>query len=211
MKFRIFSLLLTASLFSGCYQAQKVVGFWADPEASSKGPYKKIFCIVLSPNQDANFVLENEMASTLLSRGYKVVRSNEIFPPNVQLTDNFTREQLAAAIKETGCDAVMTLALLDTKTVETYHPGSAYYPMSYGYYGSYYGYYNYYYPIVYAPSYYSVDKTFYLETNAYDLASDKLLWSVQSEAKNPAGLEEGFKQYAEMLIKYLEGKGLNKK
>jgi hypothetical protein len=83
--------------------------------------------------------------------------------------------------------------------------------MSYGYYGSYYGYYNYYYPIVYSPSYYSVDKTFYFETNAYDLASDKLIWSVQSEAKNPSGLEEGFKEYAAMLIKYLEGKGLNQK
>jgi len=58
--------------------------------------------------------------------------------------------------------------------------------VNYGSYGNYYGYYNYYSPQVYSPGYYSVDKTFYLETNAYDLASDKLLWSVQSEARNPS-------------------------
>jgi D-alanine-D-alanine ligase-like ATP-grasp enzyme len=121
------------------------------------------------------------------------VRFNDIFTPNFAFTKDFKREQLAEAIKETGCDAVLTLALLDSKTVETYHPGSDYYP------------------VVYSPGYYSVDKTFYLETNAYDLATDKLLWSVQSEAKNPANMEEGFKQYAIMLINHLKGKGLAKK
>ena len=61
---------------------------------------------------------------------------------------------------------MLTLALLDSKTVESYNPGTVYYPMNYGYYGSYYGYYNYYYPEVYSPGYYSVDKTFYLEANS---------------------------------------------
>ena len=211
MKCKIISLLLLALVMSGCGPTQKVIGFWADPEASSMGPYKKIFVIVLSPDQDKNYFLETEMGNTLTSRGYKVVRFNDIFPPNFAFTKDFKREQLAEAIKETGCDAVLTLALLDSKTVETYHPGSAYYPMSYSYYGSYYNYYSHYYPVVYSQGYYSVDKTFYLETNAYDLASDKLLWSVQSEAKNPENMEEGFRQYASMLINHLKGKGLAKK
>jgi hypothetical protein len=211
MKYRILGLLLITILLSGCESTQKVIGFWADPEAASMGPYKKVFVIVLSPNQDANYFLETEIGNTLSSRGYQVVRFNDAFPPNFEFTESFKREQFAAAIKETGCDAVLTLALLDSKTVETYHPGTSYYPVSYGYYGSYYNYYSYYYPVVSTPGYYSVDKTFYLETNAYDLASDKLLWSVQSEAKNPANLEDGFRKYSEMLTNYLKGKGLNKK
>jgi hypothetical protein len=211
MKIKIISLLLLALIMSGCGPTQKVIGFWADPDATSMGPYNKIFVIVISPDQDKNYFLETEMGNTLISRGYKVVRFNDIFPPNFTFTKDFKREQLAEAIKETGCDAVLTLALLDSKTVESYHPGSVYYPTNYGYYGSYYNYYSHYYPVVYSPGYYSVDKTFYLETNAYDLASDKLLWSVQSEAKNPANLEEGFKQYANMLINHLKGKGLARK
>jgi hypothetical protein len=211
MKFRIFSLLLIATVLSGCGPTQKVIGFWSDPEAASMGPYSKIFVIILLPNRENNFFIESEMGSALVSRGYKVVLSNDVFPPNMELSEKFTREQLAAAIKETGCDAVLTLALLDSKTVESYHPGTAYYPMNYGYYGNYYGYYNYYQPVVYSPGYYSVDKTFYLETNAYDLASDKLVWSLQSESKNPTDLEATFQEYSAMVIKHLEGKGLAKK
>jgi hypothetical protein len=211
MKLKIVSLLLFAMIMSNCGPTQKVTGFWADPEAASKGPYKKAFVIVLTPNKDVNYYIESEIRKTLISRGYKVVMFNDIFPPNLTLSRDFTREQLAESIKKTGCDAVFTLALLDAKSVESYHPGTVYAPVNYGYYGSYYGYYNYYYPQVYSPGYYSVDKTFYLETNLYDLASDKLLWSVQSEASNPSNLDDWFKKYSYMLINHLKGKGLAKK
>jgi hypothetical protein len=211
MKFKLFTLLLIALLMSECGPTQKIIGSWADPEASTKGPYNKVFVIVLSQNKEANFVIESQISEKLISRGFKVALSTDLFPPNFSLNENFTREKLQETLLKTGCDAVMTLALLDSKIVESYHPGTVYSPMNYGYYGSYYGYYNYYYPQVYSPGYYSVDKTYYLETNLYDLASDKLLWSVQSEAKNPANLDEWFKDYSTLLINHLKSKGLNQR
>jgi hypothetical protein len=140
-----------------------------------------------------------------------VVQCTDIFPPDFKLTKEFNRDQLKDALAKAGCDAVLTLALLDTKTVETYHPGTAYTPMSYGYYGSFYGYYDYYYPVVYTDSYYSTDKTYYLETNLYDLASDKLIWSVQSQAENPKDLEEWFKSYSQLMMDHLQKNGLSQK
>jgi hypothetical protein len=211
MKFKILSLFLLAAVMSGCGPTQKITGSWAAPDASSFGPYKKVFVAVLTQNKDANYYLEGEMAKTLISRGYKVVQRNDIFPPTFSVSQDFTREQLAESIKKTGCDAIMTLALLDTKTVESYTPGTTYYPYNYGYYGSYYGYYSHYYPQVYEPGYYSVDKTYFIETNLYDVASDKLVWSVQSEASNPTNLNEWFKKYSYMLINHLKSKGLNQK
>jgi hypothetical protein len=211
MKFKIVSWLLLVFIINGCGPTQKITSSWADPEAPSKGPYKKAFVVVLSPNSTANYDIEAQMANTLISRGFKVVRSTDIFPPKFSITKDLTREQLTASIKKTGCDAVLILALLDSKTVESYNPGTVYAPVNYGYYGSYYGYYNYYYPVVYSPGYYSVDKTFYLECNLYDLASDKLLWSVQSEARNPKDLNSWFKNYSNMLISHLKSKGLNQR
>jgi hypothetical protein len=211
MKIKTVLLLLLALVMSECGPTQKIIGSWADPEATSKGPYTKVFVIVLSQNKDANYIIEYQMSQKLASRGFKVVLSTDLFPPNFSFSENYTREQLAESLLKAGCDAVMTLALLDTKTVESYHPGTAYYPTNYGYYGSYYGYYNHYYPEVYSPGYYSVDKTFYLETNLYDLAADKLLWSVQSEARNPANLDEWFKDYSTLLINHLKSKGLNQR
>jgi hypothetical protein len=207
MKLKILALMLLTLIMSGCGPTQKITGSWAAPDAASKGPFTKVFVVVLSQNKDANYYIEEQMANTLISKGYKVVRSNDIFPPRFSVSQDFTKDQLAESIKKTGCDAALTLALLDTKKVETYQPGTTYYPMNY----SYYGYYNYYYPQVYSPGYYTVDKTYYLETNLYEIASEKLIWSVQSEATNPANLNSWFKSYSYMLIRHLKSKGLAKK
>jgi len=211
MKLKIFSILLTAVLLQGCGPSQKITSSWAAPDAKAKGPYNKVFVVVLSPNSTANYDIESQMANTLIARGFKVVRSTDIFPPKFSITKDMTREQLTESIAKKGCDAVLVLALLDSKTVESYSPGTVYAPVNYGYYGSFYGYYNYYYPVVYSPGYYSYDKTFYLETNLYDLGNDKLLWSVQSEARNPSSIDDWFKKYSVMLINHLKSKGLNQK
>ena len=211
MKLKIFSALLIILIIAGCGPTQKITGSWSDPEAKTFGPYKKIFVAVLTQNKDNNYYLETQTAKTLISRGYKVVKSNDIYPPSFSPKNDFTKEQLVESITKTGCDAILSIALLDSKIVESYHPGSTYSPYNYGYYGNYYSYYNYYYPQVYSPGYYSVDKTFYVEANLYDVASGKLVWSVQSEASNPKDLQDWYKNYSAMLINHIKSKGLNQK
>jgi hypothetical protein len=208
MKTNVCVTLVFAAIFSGCGPTQKITNSWINPEAHSKGPYESIFVMVMAHSQAASFDVEDRMALTIVSRGPKAVRSSDVFPPQLSLSGNFTREQLAEAIKRTGCDAVFIIAVLDVKNVETYRPGTAYYPMNYGMYGSYYGYYNYYSPQVYSPGYYSSDKTYYIESNFYDLASDQLLWSIQSEAYNPSSLESWFKEYSYQLINELKNEKL---
>ena len=210
-KLKIISLLLLAVIMFGCGPSQKITGSWANPEAKSMGPFTKVFVMVLSQNKDANYNIESQMAKILITKGFKVVKSNDLYPPSFAPTKDFTKEQLTASIKKTGCDAVLMLALLDSKVVESYNPGVVYAPVNYGYYGSYYGYYNHYYPEVYSPGYYSVDKTFYLEANLYDMVSDNLVWSVQSEARNPKDISSWFKNYSVMLMNHLKSKGLNQK
>jgi hypothetical protein len=211
MKLKIASLLFFAIMMSECGPTQKITGSWASPDAKSFGPFTKVFVMVLSQNRNANYSIESQMAKILISKGFKVVKSNDLYPPSFSATQDFTKEQLAESITKTGCDAILMLALLDSKEVETYNPGTVYAPVNYGYYGSYYGYYNHYYPQVYSPGYYSVDKTFYLEANLYDLKADKLVWSVQSEARNPKDLNSWFKNYSVMLMNHLKSKGLNQK
>lgn len=201
-------MLLVVVFFSGCGPTQRITTSWINPEATSRGPYKSIFVMVMARSQAASFDVEDRMAATIASRGPKAVRSSDVFPPQLSLSGNFTREQMAEAIKRTGCDGVFIIAVLDVKSVDTYHPGTAYYPMNYGMYGSYYGYYNYYRPQVYAPGYYSSSKTYYIETNFYDVAADQLLWSIQSEAYNPSSLESWFNRYSADLISELKKQGL---
>lgn len=201
------SLLFIAILF-GCGPSQKITVSWINPDAYTKGPYKSIFVMVLAENMSTSFDVEDRMVATINSRGNKAVLSSSVFPPNLSFSENFSREQMAEAIKRTGCDAVFIIAVLDVLSVETYHPGTSYYPMNYGMYGSYYGYYSYHYPHVYSPGYYSSDNTYYIETNFYDLESDLLLWSIQSEANNPSSIESWFKEYSYLLLSELKKEGL---
>jgi len=206
LKFLLFPFI--AILLSACQPSQKIVTSWINPEARGKEPYKSIFVMVLAENMSTTFDIEDHMAQTLAERGNKPVISSSIFPPNFSLSENFTREQMGEAIKKAGCDAVFTIAVLDVLKVETYQPGTAYYPMNYGIYGSYHGYYSYYYPHVYSPGYYHTDKTYYIETNFFDLESDQLLWSIQSEASNPTSIDSWFKEYSYILLKELKKEGL---
>ena len=208
MKAKYVLLLLVAMLVSACGPSQKIISSWIAPDPGANAPYKSIFVIVMTQNQGTSFDVEDRMAGIIASRGQKAVVSSAVFPPSFTNSENFTREQMAEAIKRTGCDAVFVIAVLDVKTVESYQPGRAYYPMSYGMYGSYYGYYNHYYPQVYSPGYYTTDKTYYIETNFYDLEQDRLLWSIQSEAYNPSSIDRWFDTYSNNLINELKAEGL---
>ena len=138
MKSKSLYVLLFAAILSACGPTQKISNVWINPEAHTKDPYKSIFVLVLSQSKESSYDVEDQMVLTIISRGTKAVRSSDVIPPNISLSENFTREQLADAIKRTGCDAVFVIALLDVKTEEQYRSGVSYYPMNHGMYGSYY-------------------------------------------------------------------------
>jgi hypothetical protein len=52
------------------------------------------------------------------------------------------------------------------------------------------------------------DKTYFLETNLYNLESGKLIWSAQSESVNPGTVENFSHSYPEILIKRMISDGL---
>jgi hypothetical protein len=45
---------------------------------------------------------------------------------------------------------------------------------------------------------------YYLESNLYDVSSEQLVWSVQSETINPSSLADFSKSYTKALVKALE-------
>ena len=152
MKTKILYTLLLVTLFSACGPGQKITTSWINPEARGRDPFKSIFVMVLAKSHASSFDVEERMATTINSRGNKAVMSGDVFPPQLAVSESLSQEQMAEAIKKTGCDAVFIIAVLDVLKTETYHPGSSYYPNNYGMYGSYYGYYNYYYPQVILPA-----------------------------------------------------------
>ena len=97
-----------------------------------------------------------------------------------------------AKIKATGADTVLVSRLVDRKTVETYVAGAPS-PSYYNSWGNYYGY-------VYGPSYVIEDEYAYLESNLYQVASEKLAWSARSETWMAASNQDLITSFIKVII-----------
>ncbi|HQQ95145.1 MAG TPA: hypothetical protein PLQ93_11365 [Bacteroidia bacterium] len=209
MKTLLIAITLTILGLSACSPSQEIVATWVDKEHLPKVPYKKVFVLGLVQDNILRAKVENKLRDELIKRGKTVVTSSELFPAKMSET-KMSNEELIKIIKGTGCDLVFTVALLDVKTTQTYQPGSSYSPYGYGPYGSYYGYYGYYAPYTSSPGYYVTDRSYYVETNFYDVSTDKLICSVQSVAYNPSSFDSWYFDYSRLLIYTLKKEGVVK-
>ena len=71
---------------------------------------------------------------------------------------------------------MLVTRLVDQETVNQYYPPT-YSSVPSAYYGGWYGYYNMGYTYMSSPGYSETNHVYRLETNLYDRAGDKLLWS----------------------------------
>jgi hypothetical protein len=72
----------------------------------------------------------------------------------------------------------------------------------YGY--GYRGYYNYWSPMMYDPGYYTTDKTYFMEGDLFDVASENMIWSVQTESYNPSSIEKFSKDLTQLMLERAE-------
>jgi hypothetical protein len=212
--FRTLLLAFSAVLMmTACGPSVKITGSWMNKEARAGKKFQKIFLFAMTNNMSAKQTIESDLARAGAAEGIQTVKSSDVFQPGF-LQSKPTKEAIAQKIKDAGCDGVFTIALIDAKSETRYVPGTttyAPYP-AYGYYGSFGGYYGYHGAYMYDPGYYVNDKTYFIESNLYDLATEEIVWSVQSEAYNPSSLSSFSKDYTMVLFDKLEKEGvLNKK
>lgn len=210
MKKILFLVLLGYSIvWTGCGSSLQITGSWVNEDARSQGNYQKVFLHVMTSNMAARQTVEDAQAKACAAQGIKTVKSYTLITPDM-MKRGLTQDMIAGLVKQSGCDAVFTSALVDSKAETRYVPGSAYYRPypAYGYYGNFGMYYNHYGAYVYQPGYYEENKTYFIESNLYDTASGKIVWSVQSEAYNPGSLKASAQVYSALLIDKAKREGL---
>lgn len=197
-----FLLTVLAGLFLwGCAASTRITGTWKNPEASAQ-TYQKIVVAALTDNVRARETVETDMQAQLKQHGIEASRSIDMFPPSVSSKGGPDVNELLAKVKEQNFDAIMTVALIDEETETRYVPGNyGYAPMArYGWYGRFRGYYSYWHPTLYDPGYYTEEKVYFLETNLYDVGSENLLWSAQTQSHSPASLRKASVNLAELTV-----------
>lgn len=201
-------LLITASFFA-CKPSQRIMTAWTNPDRPNK-KYTSVFVAVFLQKSDIKYALEDDLGAAAKAKGFNVVKGYEVFPPNFNKDNMRNKEVALEAIRKRGCDVILTIAVIDTKSETRYVSNSiSFSPYAgYGAYGPYgigfYGYYSYWQPYVYEEGYYKTDNTYFLEATAFDMETQAMIWQVQSKAENPKDIEKASKEYTKLLMDQFE-------
>ncbi|MBX0334171.1 hypothetical protein K3G39_13085 [Pontibacter sp. HSC-14F20] len=194
-------LLLLLTGIAGCTSSTQIMGSWKSSDIEAQN-YRRVVVAALTDNLLARQEVENDLQAQLQTRGIQATRSIDLFPPSATAKASPDVNLLIERIKADGHDAILTAALVDEQTETRYVPGNmGYRPVTrFMWYGSFRGYYTYWYPTLYDPGYYTEDKVYYLETNLYDINTDRLVWSAQSKSHSPRSLRKAASKFAELTI-----------
>ncbi|WP_147377193.1 hypothetical protein [Mangrovibacterium diazotrophicum] len=211
-----FALLLLLAAMFACKPMEKVTDAYIDREALPSEPYDTVCVLAIVRDPAIRVKVEEKMVELIHSqkKGMVALESNKIIPGDADKQGFIPKEELAKIFEQAGCQAAVTVALKDIKTESRYTPksGESYNPrFSYLYYDNYYRYYTFENDAQQNTGTMEVDKTYFVETNFYDLATEKILWSIQSESFNPDSFDNLFNGYAKMLTKELKQDGLIRK
>jgi len=164
----LFPVIIALFLVSACATTAKM-NVWKDQ--TYEGPVKKVLVMGLSQKKGIQLFFENEFVRQLSERGSDAVAGHTILHYEQAMDKDF----IVTKAKESGAYAVLVARSLGRKMQRTYDTGQAYGVPGYYYqWGSYYG-------NAYSPGYVVEDEYVYVETNLYDIATEKLIWSAQSQ------------------------------
>lgn len=199
-------LLIAISTLAAC-SSTKVTSSWKSTDVTSISlSTKKIMVAALLPdrNRELQKSMENKLVNELKSKGIQAISAYELYGPKYLPADE---HKAINKLQQSGVDGFLTVVLLDKNKEKSYNAGySQIQPV--GYYRNWYGYYRTVYGRVYEPGYYSTQTKYYWESNLYDLAGEKLIYSAQSQSFDPSSISHLASDYSDKLIDDMTKQGL---
>lgn len=179
----------------------KLTSVWND-KAYGGGSLKKIMVVGVFEKTNIRRIFEDEMVGYLESQGTSAISSAAVIPAEKELN----AASIKAAAAKLGADAVLVTHL------EKLSEESVHYPRAHSYYNDpYYNRFGSYYPSVHRhvyTGYTAKYKKVLLETNLYEIRTEKLLWSAESETFDPQSANALVKSLAKQIIKSLKDSNL---
>ena len=188
MKYTHYLLLMMIALLMGC-NATQLTSTWKDA-AFAVPNYRQIAVAGILQGVNKRSLrefMERHMSEDLNKMGYRASAISELY--GLQALKGIKEDEMVAMLREKGFDAVITLAVIDIEQMQDYMPGNfGYQPYAF-YYQRFGWYYGYWFDRIYMPGYYVTNTRYLVEANLYDVATDKLIYSAQSETFNPSSID----------------------
>ncbi len=209
MKKTIWAAFVMLFIVAGC-STSKITSSWKADDVVAKR-YGKILVLGLIHDNDRSLQesMENHLVDDIRNLGYNAVSSLQEFGPKA--FDKMDEEAALAKIRNNGVEAVVTIVLLDKEKERRYVPGNVYYS-PYGYYQNrFWRYRTTLYYRIYEPGYYVTDTRYFWESNFYEMANQKLVYSVQTQSFEPTNTERLAHEYGELIVKDIVKAGVLEK
>ena len=193
-------VLLTACATSN------ITSSWIAPQTTLQH-FNKILVLGLIRESDRNIQvsMEKHLMGVLRNLGYFALSSYEEYGPKA--FNNMNEDEAINKLKNSGIDAVLTIVLLDKEKERLYTGDRIYYSPYAGYYSRFWNYrYTLYHRIV-EPGYYVSTKYFW-ESNLYDMHSQQLIYSVQTESFDPGNAESLGHEYGQLIVNNMLSKNV---
>ncbi len=162
-------------------------------EAYKGGPVSDILVIAMMVNDDTRRIFEQKFVAQLKSAGANATLSVDAIPMPVDL--DLKKETIFNAAIQFEKDAVIITRLIDKEEQDVYTRGGRAHR---GYYGSY----------AYDRGYSSTRKILLLETNLYDVKTEKLIWSGQSKTSSKDSKSQILNAVIKIVIDDLQNNNL---
>ncbi|MEO8174197.1 MAG: hypothetical protein ABI581_13980 [Sediminibacterium sp.] len=200
MKIKLIIPAIAVMFFAGC-SSSLITHSWKSDTIIAPA-YKKIMVVGLIRYNDRSLreKMETHMTGDLSRKGYTAIASLEEYGP--KSFENMKEEEAISKLHTSGIDAVVTIVLLHKRKERNYTPPRAN--------GNFWMYYTDIASQVYTTGYYNVETKYFWESNFYDLASGKLIYSVQTESFDPNSAESMGHEYGKMIVADMAKKGIIK-
>ena len=196
-------LLIVVFLICACGASVKMIDSWMD---ESKAGYSidNVLVIGISQKEITRNLWENTFVELLGKNSIKaqaghIVSGDQAIEPD--------RKSILAAVQKIGADTVLITRVVGTEEKTKTRPGIVHYEPA-PYYMGMYDYYGYAYRTVYNPPVNYNETTVRLESNLYDVATEKLIWTARSEAVDANLLKTDYAKMANLLLDDLRKKKL---
>lgn len=148
-------------------------------------------------DHDLREKMETHLANDLNEHGIKTASSFKTYGPNS--FENVNDKSMLNQLQQDHIDALLTIVLLNKEKEKYYTPARVHYTPYAIYYGNFWGYYTTIYERTYEEDYYTENTSYFWESNLYDVATKKLIYSVQTKSFESSSTEKLAHEYGKLI------------
>lgn len=158
-------------------------------------PVSDILVIAITYKEELRHSFEDKFVAQLKTAGIEAVSSADVIP--ISEKQQLEKDAILKAVNEFENDAVIITHMVgvEEKEIVTRYPSRG---------RGYYGHYLWAYGNTYEPGYSSTRITVRLATNLYDVKTEKLIWSGESETLRPDSINQTIDDVIKVVIKELQ-------